>query len=64
MVCYVQIAKSGDSLVISLPREIRDALGLAHRDRLRLEVAGELLLIAREDPNEDARRSLARKVVR
>lgn len=55
MIAYVKIAKSGDSLVISIPREIRDAMKLAWRDQLVLRVDGDLLVVAKVSAAAEAR---------
>lgn len=56
MVEYVKVSKSGRSLVISIPPAIRDALKLAWRDQLRLDLVKGGVLVSRIDPEDEARR--------
>lgn len=64
MVEYVKVTKAGGSLMIVLPRPVRDALKLAHGDRVALAVVDEQIIVTRIEPGKDERRFLPRRAER
>lgn len=54
MVYFVRLSKSGNSLVVSIPAPVRDALCLGPGDQLALTVAGERILIVKMDARRSA----------
>lgn len=54
MVYFVRLSKSGNSLVVTLPPPVRDALHLGPGDQLALTVEGERILIVKMDDRRAA----------
>jgi|GEM_PF-5544743 len=62
MVEYVKVNRAGGSLVVTIPRTVVNALGLAQGDRLAIAVVDDQAVLTRIDPARDERRFLPRRV--
>lgn len=64
MVEYVKLWKQGGSLLVTIPPAVRDALGLAHGDRVALSVVNGQMVLTRIEPGKDEARFLPRRPAR